>query len=368
MAKKKNKGRRIYYIFLTIYGLLLTGAAVFGLSLVWSYAEEYEASRPYNAIDEYVAELNETKWIDGIEDAIRDMPHEAQTNAECAEIVKEMLGSGVTYSRMANLGDSKVANYALKCNGSTFGTVSFIEDESYSEKSRFGLLPWVVYEESFDFTGLYNPVEITVPATYTVELNGFELEEQYIIEDGIKLDALENYYETCPGLVTKVTYRFENAIGPLSFTVYDEDGNEFVLDENADDSQFINYCDEAMLNRMSDFAYEFSDRYFNYITGMVDPMYGYQRLGTVMKSGSDLDGRMKIAMDGLSWAHTSSLRIDSVVLNGGINLGDGFYVADVTTQTTTLQPGQGEVVGTHNMKIVLEDAANELRALTLELY
>lgn len=368
VTKKKNKGRKIYFICLAIYTVLLIGAAIYGLNIVWDYAEEYETSRPGNAIEAYVAELREKRWVDGIEDAIDQMPHEFQTNAECAELVKEMLSNDITYTRKASAGGSESSSYTLLCNGNKFGEVTFVEDQSKAESSRFGMMPWIVSSESFDFSGLYQPVEITVPSTFTVELNGQELEEQYIIEKDIKLDALEDYYKTCPDLMTKVTYRVENAIGPLEFTVYDEDGNEYVIDETQGDSQFVKPCDDAILARLNDFAQVFSDRYFNYTTGISDPTYGYQRLCTVMKSGSDLDERMKMALDGLSWAHTSSLSIDSVVLNGGINLGDGFYVADFTTQTTTLQPGQGTVVGTHNIRVVVEDSANELRALTLELY
>ena len=368
VTKKKNRGRKIYFIFLTIYTLALVIVAAFALKIVWNFAEEYEAAVPEHAIVEYVAQLNEKKWVDGIEDAIASMPHEMQTNSECKEIVKEMLSSGISYQRTASAPGTQGANYTLLCNGNKFGTVTLIEDQSMADKVKFGMLPWTVSEESFDFTGLYNTVEITVPETFTVEINGNELDEQYIVEKDIKLDVLEKYYETCPGIVTKVKYRFENAIGPLTPTVYDEEGNEFIVDENGDDSQFVAPCDEAIIGRLESFAYDFSDRYFNYITGISDPAYGYQRMQAIMKAGSDLDYRMNIAKDGLSWAHTQTLRIDSVTLNGATNLGDGFYVADVTTQTTTLEPGRGEVVGTQNMKIVVEDAANELRAIMLELY
>ena len=364
-TRKKNRGRRAYFICLTIYTLALSVAAVFALSIVWNFAEEYEASRPGHAIEAYVKELSENQWVDSIADTLSAMPHEAQSNAECAELVREMLSKDITYTRKAGAG---AASYALLCNGSEFGRVTLVEDQDYADRVKFGMLPWKVDTEEFDFTGLYSTVEITVPSTFTVELNGYELEEQHIVEKDIKLDVLEDYYDTVPNLPTKVTYRFENAIGELTPTVYDENGEEFLVDAAKDDSQYIVPCSDAVLARLSDFAYEFSDRYFHYITGLTDPVYGYDRLSTVMKLGSDLDERMKRAMDGLSWAHTSSLRIDSVVLNGGINLGDGFYVADVSTQTTTFQPGQGEVVGTHNMKIVVEDSANELRAHSMELY
>ena len=366
MAKKKNRGRKIYFICLSIYTIALCVAAVFGLSLVWEYAEEYEAARPEIVIDAYVNELQQNHWTDGIRDSIKEMPHEMQSDSEMADVIKEMLSGKIKYSRTASVDGGN--SYALYCDGIKFGTVTLVEDESYTDKVKYGMLPWKVATETFDFNSLYTSVEITVPSTYKVEINGNKLGEEYIIEKDIKLDVLKDYYKTVPTLPTKVTYRFENAFGNLAAIVYDENGDVFVVDESRDDSQYIKSCDDGTLARLNDFAYEFSVRYFEYTTGITDPTYGYQRLLAYMKKGSDLDDRMQRAMDGLSWAHTSTLRMDSVELNGATDLGDGYYLADITAKTTTLEPGKGEVNGTQNFKVVVQDSANELRALMIDLY
>lgn len=368
MIRKKNKGRKIYFIFLTIYTVALCVAAAAGLSLVWDYAEEFEEARPENTIDAYVAELKENRWMDSMRDTVSAMAHEMQSDSECIALVKNMLSGDIQYSRIAAEEGIDGVSYALSCDGKRFGVVSLVEDESYADKVKFGQLPWKIAKESFDFDRLYSSVEITVPATFTVELNGNELGEEYIVEKDIKLDVFKDYYESCPNLPTKVTYRFDNVVGEIKPVVYDEDGNEFIIDESMGDSQYISYCDDAMLARLKEFAFDFSDRYFNYITGLVDPGYGYQRLATVMKAGSDLDERMLAAQDGLSWAHTQSLVIEDVALNSGINMGDGFYLADISTQTLTLEPGKGEVRAIQSFKLVVQDSANELRALMMELY
>lgn len=368
MKKKKNLGRKIYFVFLFIYTAALIVAACVGLSMVRDYAEEYEATLPAHAIEAYVSEIRENKWRDSMRDAVQAMRHEMQTDSECIATVKQKLSGEIKYSRIANEEGSTGMSYALLCDGSKFGVVSFVNDESYANKSKYGMLPWKIEKESFDFTDLYSNIDITVPATFTVEINGNELGEEYIVEKDIKLDALKAYYETCPNLLTKTRYKVENIVGAVEVVVYDENGDEYVFDESKDDSQYIKPCNEATNVRLKTFAYDFSDRYFNYITGLVDPGYGYQRLLTVMKSGSDLDERMKVAMDGLSWAHTQSLRIDSVELNNAIDLGDNFYLADITTETTTFEPGRGEVNGVQNFRVVVQDSANELRALMLELY
>ncbi len=368
MARKKKKNSHVYWICMGIYAVVLIAAATFGLSKVWKYAEEYEAAQPTGTMDEYVSELNDKLWGDGIADTIAAMPHEVQSDEEVAEYVKEMLSTGVTYSRKGSSESGTVVTYTLKCNGSPFGTVSLIEDESYKDEVEFGMLPWKVYKEEFDFTGLYSSVEAVVPSFYSVWLNGVELGEEYIVEENIQYDVLKDYYDEFDGLPTKVRYKYDHCIGKLEPVIKDENGDEFVIDSTKDDSQFIKPCDESQLERLSEFAENFADRYLTYTSGAVDPSYGYQRLMPYLKLGADLDTRMKEAMDGLSWAHTASVSVNSTVLNSATSLGDGFYICDITSEATTYVPGKGEVNDTSNMRVIVVDTNDDVRAISLELY
>ena len=87
-VKKKNNGRTAYFICLAVYVVLLIIASCFGLSVVWQYAKEYENSRPLNVVNDYVAHLQENLWDDNIANTIANMPHEFQSDEECAEHVK----------------------------------------------------------------------------------------------------------------------------------------------------------------------------------------------------------------------------------------------------------------------------------------
>ena len=58
MARKRKLGARIYAFFLILYGLLIIAAACYGLLMVWTYAEEYEYTRPYHALDGYLEKIN----------------------------------------------------------------------------------------------------------------------------------------------------------------------------------------------------------------------------------------------------------------------------------------------------------------------
>ena len=281
--------------------------------------------------------------------------------------------------RKGNAGVDGRISYSLRCNGSEFGTVTLVEDESLAlgrvdlEKWPWRLLPWKtvpwrVESESFDFTGLYSSVEVVVPRTYHVYLNGVELGAEYIIEEDIPYNVLEKYYDEYEGLPTKVRYRFDDLIGRIEPVIRDEDGEFFTMDPDADDGQFIRGCSQSKLSRLAEFAAGFVANYLKYTSGVVDPTYGYQKLQPYLVPGADLDQRMINAMDGLSWAHTSSLTVDSTTLNGALNLGDGYYLCDITSTATTFAMGHGEVETVNHMRVIVKEENDDVRAISLELY
>ena len=77
---------------------------------------------------------------------------------------------------------------------------------------------------------------------------------------------------------------------------------------------------------------------------------------------------MKDAMDGLSWAHTTSITVDSSRLNGALALGEGFYLCDITATATTFAMGHGEVETENNMRVIVLERNGDVRAIHLKLY
>lgn len=369
-ARRRKIGTRIYWAFIFIWMIALTCAAVFGLKLVWTYADEYENARPNHVIDAYVEKLNKNLWVDGISEAISAMPHEVQTDEECAECVKDLLKDGITYSRQGSEDGGNSINYSLRCaNGNVFGKVTLAEDKSKEKDLQFkNLLPWKITGEQFDFNALYTSVEVVVPRMYSVWLNGHQLGPEYIVEENIPYDVLKPYYSVFGDLPTKVRYNFDNCIGVLEPVIKDENGNETVIDENQDDSQFINPCGDEVLGRLSDFAAGFADKYLRFVSGVNDPMTAYAALKNYIVEGTEFDAHLNEMMDGLSYGHTSSYRMDSAVLNGALDIGDGYYICDVTANYTTFYPGRGEETGTSNMRIICVDNGGDIRAISQELY
>ena len=333
MARKKNRGSKIYAIFLGVYIILLAAAAMYGLSKMWEYAVEYENSRPDNVMEEYVADLSENLWDESIAETIAAMPHEL------------------------------TQVYNLRCNGSVFGKVTLKQDESKADEVKYGMLPWLIYKEEFDFTGLYSSIEITVPASYSVQLNGNTLGQEYIVESGIHMDVLDAYYSAYPNLPTKVTYRFDNIIGTIDPVILDEDGNEFTIDPEKNDSQFIKGVEDERLARFQEFAGKFIERYEKYISGISN----YGRLLPYIKTGTDFDSRMKMMQDGLGWSHNSYVNIDSVTLNSAIGLGEDTYIIDISFSFTTGTP-RGDESYSENAKIIVTDIGGDIRAIAMDMY
>ncbi len=289
--------------------------------------------------------------------------------------MQEILSGEITYARTAS-DEPDMNAYAILCGSNSFGKVYLKRDETKDANFKvygkeltlpYDLRPWVVAKEEFDFTGLYTSVQITIPENYSVSLNGHTLGSEYIIDDGIEYDCLKDYYSINPNLPKKVTYRFDDIIGHIDPVIYDESGAEYTIDPDKDDSQYIKSCDEATLSRLDAFCNKFIETYSKYISGILGKYSsgGYAALQEYVQSGSDLDNRLYEMLDGLTWAHTNSYSLDSYVLNGAIDLGEGYYVCDVTTETTSVTSGNGEQHDENNLKILVLDNGTELRAISL---
>lgn len=378
MSKKRRRGRVVYTIFLILYMILIALAALYALKMVWDYAEEYELSRVSHTLDSYLENLNRDRWSDGVERAVREMEHETQSDEEIKSFVQNKLSAGVTAVRKSGSADGSSITYSLRCSGGEIGTVTVTEDETYHGKidvtqKPWSLLPWRIQPwkvtgESFNFDSLYSSVEVMVPSEYSVWINGTQLGEEYITERGIHYDLYEEYYKYWDYLPTKVRYRFDHVIGEAIPEIRDPEGNTVVIDENDGDSQFVEPASDETVARYTEFIIPFTRAYLTYISGVPDSGVHLAELRPYLMKGQDLESRMNDAMDGLSWAHTSSIHVDSVDVNSVLELVDGYTVVDVTAVAGTYYYGKGELSDTTNLKVMVYDDGQRLWAESLELY
>ncbi len=372
MAKKK-KSSHGYAIFLMVYIAVVLTAAYFVLSKVWILAEEYENSRPGPVIEKYVAELS-ANLEDSLAGTIASMEHPMQTDEECIAVAKEMLASGITYKRQGSADGGRSVTYSLICENGTFGKVEMHKDPSklpddlvtFDKLAWFTeeeLTPWTMGEAEFFFEGLYSSIQVTVPKTYPVEINGHRLGPEYIVEDNIHYNVLEEYYGDYSGLPVKVTYYFDKLIGNMEPVIYDDEGNVAVIDSERDDSQFIKPCSDKETDRLRSFCENFLTQYVAYTSGKYKNQveYGYGKLKPYIKSGSDIDKRMVAAQDGIYYAH-SPATLSSAWLNNATRLTEGVYLCEVGYSASAQTPRGYEEVSV-DMKLIIEENNGDLRVV-----
>lgn len=364
MMEKKKKSGLGYFLGLLIYVLVALAAIAFLMVWLWGFAEEYEDSRPTGTMNAYIQSLNENLWSDQIAQTIAGMPHEFQSDEDCAQVVKEMLNQGISYARTASGGSVDQVNYSLLCGSKIIGKVTLMEDSSKADQVKHGMLPWIVTAEEFDFSGLYSSVEVTVPDNYTVTLNGVELGEEYIVGEPIPFSLLEDYYGSYDQLPVMVTYRADHLFGQMEPVVHDSNGNVFQLDQTRGEEQFLNNCSGEEIERLTDFTERFAERYQYYMAAVGDDpatVYADRLSGYILK-GSDLEFRMKAAQDGLFYAHSNSMRVNETTLNSAVSFGGGVYLCDFSSDFT-VWGRNGEEDQENHMRMIVVDVRGDMSDL-----
>lgn len=377
MSYRKKRNKIIYWVLLIVYAAALFAGVVLVLQTLWDFAELYEKSMPDDVIDSYVSQLNTDLWEEGLAETMSLMEHPFQSDEECKTVVMELLNGEIDHIRSVSA-DPNLNAYSLRVGNSSFGKVYLVKDDTKNANFVIDILdkevelpwdlrPWLVHSQEFDLSGLYTSVEVTVPASYYVQLNGITLGPEHIVEQGIQFDSLKDFYGVNPNLPTKTTYRAENIIGYITPTILDENGNVYEIDSTRDDSQFIKPCDPDKFARLDEFCSKFTEKYLRYTSGIMGKYSsgGYSELTGYVMPGGDLDKRLYEALDGLGWAHTSAFRLDSYQLVNAIDLGEGYYVCDVVAQTTSITQGSGENIDTNELKIIVFDNYGDIRALSL---
>ena len=390
MAKTRRSGASaagtaLYIVILVLLIVVMAAGGLYILKQVWTYASVYDETQAEPVIEAYVSHLRETVWDDSIAETVKAMPHQMQTDEEVGTLVKEMLlNDELTYELKPGATRTDSMTYNLLCGGNVFGEVTLVQDTSRNlvedvnlpeqvvgVLAKIGvaiqpeLYSWKVGNETFDFTGLYSSVTVTVPESYRVTLNGVTLSEEYITERDIHYDVLDSYYYMYEDLPCKVTYQFDNIMGHLEPVIYDENDNVFVIDETKDDSQFLQPVDTPTLERIEDFIDVFSDKYLQMSANTLDPNMAFNELLPYLEQGSEFEKRMRQAATTDSWSHNSYYQYNGSEVLSAVKLGENFYVVEFNASGQANQPaGVNEI--TRNLRAIVDDSGEQMVAVTIE--
>lgn len=347
-------------IIYAVIFLILVGV---GLNYFWKFIEAYEASRPLNTIDDYMAKLTEEHICDTQADLIAQIDHNIQSEEACRQLIRDAIAGGITYAKKPSESTDTQTVYVLRTGSRVIGSVTM----TTTEIDEYNFARWTISEETFDFSFLMGTktYRVTVPEEFPVYVNGTQLDERYTIETGIEYDVLGKFYDDYD-LPTMVTYEVPPVMGEFETLVTDTQGNPIVIDENTDYDAFLSNCSAQEASELKNFCDAFIGSYVAF-TGGANGMENtnYSNLMQYVVAGSDLANRMKMALDGLSYAQSRGDEIASITLNHQIAIGNDRYLCDITYLVDTTGR-EGVVQTTNNVQIIVvrTDSGLLVEALT----
>lgn len=345
MHPRSRKKAKRFYLGMFIYALLFLIATASGLAFLWDYMSYYETARPAYALDAYLSQLPPEYIYDKAEDLTSQLNYELEPEADCRAVVAEFLSSGVRYTPREKQSNDVRKVYALLCDGKTIGTVTLVQ----GAESRYGFHPWSVSEDSFTLSFLLkDPVTYTVPADYTVQVNGTALGIGSLLPERVPYQTFRELYEVYD-LPTMVTYQAGPFLKEPDVLILNPDGQETDLREES----FLNNCSQAEREALDEFIELFIPQYVAYASSSKTNRQANMR--TVLRSvveGSDLDERIRAAYSGLLWGHSQSDEVASIDVHCLSDIGGGRYFVDLTYTVDSLG-NNGMVQVVTNAKLIV---------------
>ncbi len=210
--KKKN----IFLRSLIIYCLVLIVIIGAGLFVLNRFLNSYEASRPDNAMEQFMAEKDRSFWIDGLKTLVEEEFNEfTKADASLADFGIDENGE-ITWRSMP--GDGDVQQFNVRLGSSRICTVNLVPDANVG----FGLNNWRIADWKFSMTG-GNNISISVPVGSKVQINGVEVDESYISGNAEMEITLEHSFDIAPDASI---YEIKDMMGPAEIRAFDKYGSE----------------------------------------------------------------------------------------------------------------------------------------------
>ena len=367
MADKSSKKRgRGFALGMLLYALVFISALLIGLRVLADFLSAYEASQPRHTMDSYLNSFNDDHIDTIAQNFAATLGNEAQTAGNSRSAVAEVLTGELRYARNAAECNDRQQVYMIQTEGRTVGRVVLVP----SGESRFGMSPWVVSEESFDFVWLLSSDSITIPDNWSVVVNGTRLDQSFVEKDGIEYRYLKDFYgNSLYSLPLKRTYKLENVVGEASFEVYDNNGNLIPVDANFNDDLFLNSTTTPeQQQRAKDFIPGFLEAYVRCLSNSNHAEYdNYNRFKKFVVAGSDIDLRVQGNIAGQHYAHSKGDEVTGITYNRFVDFGNGYLLADITYTLNTIG-NQGQVSTVNNAQVILSQGGSGLLATELYTY
>lgn len=354
------KKKHSFYRGMAAYAIVFLAVVLVAVVLQWNWLAAYEHTRSDYVIEDYIGKLTAKKargdsldsfdWLD--------------TNILSAEdafdrYAAPYFSGNLSYKKDTSQSGTDRERYVIFSDDTEIGSVILEQmEEREFQLSLFGteLKKWQATEQSFDFSFLKSgkTASVTLPMEYYVECNGYRLGTRYITSKNNHYDSLEYLTELGIELPYMATYTVSNFLGDVEFVIYDPEGNVAAPDVSYE-TLLINNCTEEEMTRLTGFLEKYC-RY--YVAFMGSPRYdiylNFNNLKPYLLAGSELESRLRGALDGMTWSNNKSNEIKEMTVNYCINLGDGKYVADLTYKARTLGAQQQYVTTGNYYRVFME--------------
>jgi len=211
--KKKNLFLRSLLIYCVIL-IIIIGAGLFVLN---RFLISYEASRPDNTVEEFMASRDHEFWLNGLQELIDNGFNEFSLSD--ASLSDYGIDEDAKISWRSNAGDSKTEQrYDVRLGSSKICTLLLRS----SNDVGFGMKSWVVSDWEFTMPGGAD-IRLSVPTGCTAEINGVVVGEEYFTESGSISLSLEHSFDIPPAAEI---YEINDMMGPAEIKAFDADGNE----------------------------------------------------------------------------------------------------------------------------------------------
>lgn len=355
MAKAKASNGRGYRRFLLLYALLILLPLLVLLRFGWQFLSDYEASQPKYFMDSYIRSLDAEHIRSIVDNTQLDYNRDLISDGELREAMAQQLSQGsFSYVRDGTVSARNSYRYSILLDGVKKGSVTIAKDEN---PNFYTFAPWRVVSEDFGFTiTTGEPVEVTVPESWSVEVNGHTLDESYIVRTGIQIPGLEDYYdEDGVSLEHLVTYRIDQYLSLRELRTLDADGQEHILSDDPVENAEL-FASGLYDNDNEDVQWlvrEYIDRYVRYSSNTNhNPRGNLASLKALIVGGSDLEKRMESALEALEWTNGKGYEIKEINFNSILRL-DGGWIADVTYITDVVGTTGQATTTVNNCKFTL---------------
>jgi len=350
-----------FLLAMALYAVCFGILAWFGLRFFWQFIEAYEASRPKHAIEAYMEQLSPEHMCAASDDLYATVDPKLQTREQFDQVICDALEGSFSYAKKSSKSTEERQVFAVRSGRVNVGEFAI----TAGEEDRFGFRCWDVESFTYDFAYLMGQsVGVTVPSEFQVSVNGHVLSKDYIVQEGIRYDALEGFYESY-ALPTMVTYHAEGFLGEGVLEVRDPQGDLITITPETDMDQFLPTCSEEENAEAEAFAREFIDLWVAFSSSTkYTSRANYHKIVKVLSTESELAALFYTALEGLSFGQSNATSVVDVQINRIMPLEDGRILCDVTYVASTVgRQGPVEMTSFMKMMLVREDGVLKLEAM-----